>query len=77
MLITGAQIKAARALAGLTQAQTAKAAGININTLADMEARGSKPLVSKHQTVLAVQRVLEAAGVEFTDGESPGVRLRR
>ena len=76
MLVIGAQIRAARDLARLTQKQVAEAAGINVDTLSDMEARGHEPMTSRHQTVLAVQRVLEAAGVEFLDGDSPGVRLR-
>jgi len=30
----------------------------------------------KPRTVEAIQRAFEAAGVEFIDGEAPGVRLR-
>ncbi|MEA2823483.1 MAG: hypothetical protein QOJ86_5487 [Bradyrhizobium sp.] len=28
-------------------------------------------------TLAAIQRVLEEAGVEFTNGEAPGLRLRK
>jgi len=31
----------------------------------------------KERTTEAIQRALEVAGVEFTDGEQPGVRLTK
>jgi hypothetical protein len=41
-----------------------------------MEASGET--VSGHvNNVDAVRRALEAAGVEFTNGDQPGVRMRR
>jgi hypothetical protein len=30
-----------------------------------------------HNNLAAIQRVPEAAGVEFTNGDAPGVRLRK
>jgi hypothetical protein len=33
-------------------------------------------LSANHQTVLALEQALEAAGVEFINDERPGVRLR-
>jgi transposase len=33
-------------------------------------------LAAHHSTVAALKRALESAGVEFTNGGSPGVRLR-
>jgi hypothetical protein len=34
--------------------------------------------LAKHEpTIAAVVRALEAAGVEFTNGDVPGVRLRK
>jgi hypothetical protein len=41
-----------------------------------MEARGAAVLRSSLETVMAVQLALEAAGVEFLNGDSPGVRLK-
>ena len=76
MLTTGNQLRAARALANMTQVRLAELAGINANTVRDMEAKGEDPLTSAYQTVLAVQRALEAEGIEFLNGGSPGVRLR-
>lgn len=76
MLITGAQLRAARALAGMTQTELANQAGLDPSTIVDMEARGGEMLRSSLATVQAVQKVLETAGVEFLDGDSPGVRLK-
>jgi transcriptional regulator with XRE-family HTH domain len=76
VLTTGAQLRAARALAGITQAELAVRAKLNSSTIADMEARGQKRLRSSLETILAVSQVLESAGVEFLNGDSPGVRLK-
>lgn len=35
------------------------------------------PLSTNIATVEAVQRALESAGIEFTNGDQPGVRLRK
>ena len=42
MLTTGNQLKAARALAGISQAQLAKAAEINVTTISAMEGNGGR-----------------------------------
>jgi DNA-binding XRE family transcriptional regulator len=69
MLTTGNQLKAARALAGISQAQLAKAAEINVTTISAMEGKGAAELTSGVDTVLAVARALEACGIELlTDG---------
>lgn len=74
--VEGVQLKAARALAGLTQTELAKRAKLNVSTIAEMEARGGQTLRSGFETVRAVQKVLEAAGVEFLNGDRPGVRIK-
>ena len=76
MLTTGNQLKAARALAGVDQQQVADAAGVNVNTIRNMEARGTKPITSSAVTVRSVQLALEAMGIEFLNHAQPGVRLR-
>lgn len=78
-LKTGNQIKAARALAELNQAELAAKAGVNVNTIRAMEARGNDILVSGMDTVAKVQNALEAAGVVFIpeNGGGAGVRLAR
>jgi hypothetical protein len=77
MLITGNQLKAARALVGVDQAWVAKAANVAINTVRNMESRGGKPITSGAVTVRNVQLALESAGVEFINGGQPGVRMGR
>jgi transcriptional regulator with XRE-family HTH domain len=59
---------------GLTQADLAAAAGISKTGLIAFETAASDP---KASTLSAIQRALEAAGVDFTNGEQPGVRLRK
>jgi transcriptional regulator with XRE-family HTH domain len=75
-LVTGNQLKAARALAGVDQQQVADAARINVNTVRNMEARGAEPITSNAVTVRSVQLALEAWGIEFLNHGQPGVRLR-
>lgn len=76
MLTTGNQLKAARALLGMEQGAVADAAGVNINTVRNLEASKGDPIRGHNQTVVAVQTALEAAGVEFLNHGQPGVRLR-
>ena len=49
---------------------------MSVNTVRNMEKRGAEMLTSGLETVLSVQGALERAGVEFTNGEQPGVRLK-
>ena len=76
MLITGNQLRAARALIGVDQKWLADAAGVAINTIRNMEARAAEPITSGALTVRKVQVALERIGVEFIDGYVPGVRLK-
>jgi predicted transcriptional regulator len=76
MLKTSNQLKAARALVGLGQIALAERAALNVNTIRKMEAAGCGPLPGRSVNVQAVQRALEAAGVEFLAGDQLGVRLR-
>jgi hypothetical protein len=77
MLITGNQLRAARALADVGQVWLANQSGVSVNTIRNMETRGSAPITSGVVTVRKVQAALEAAGVEFTNGDAPGVKLRK
>ncbi|RUV41058.1 MAG: hypothetical protein EOQ55_00570 [Mesorhizobium sp.] len=76
MLTTGNQLRAARALVGIEQKEVADLAGVNVNTIRSMEAAGAGPIAGRAQNVQAVQRVLEARGVEFLNHGRPGVQLR-
>jgi DNA-binding XRE family transcriptional regulator len=74
-MITPEQIRGARAMAGLTQAELAKRAGVSATTLNEIERGDAHPKVS---TLRAIQAALESAGVEFIaeNGGGPGVRLK-
>jgi len=76
MLVTGNQLRAARALAEVDQQSVADRAEVSVNTIRNMEARGSEPITSGAVTLRRVQAALEAAGVEFTNGGQPGVRMK-
>ena len=76
--ITGRQIAAARALAGMSQADLAKAGNISVQTLGRMEA-SEGPASGMANNVAAVRAALESAGIEFIaeNGGGAGVRLRK
>lgn len=76
MLVTGNQLKAARALSGIEQTDLALRARLHVNTIRKMEARGTSEITSGADVVRRVQSALEAAGVEFLNHGRPGVRLR-
>ena len=69
-----AQIRGARGLLGWSQTELAKAAGLSEPTIKRFEtglANVSDAAVAK------MVSALDAAGVEFTNGDQPGVRLKR
>jgi transcriptional regulator with XRE-family HTH domain len=71
------QLRAARALTGLSQPEVAEAAGVSVPTLKRAEAGG--PIKVADETIQTIAKALEKAGVEFIaeNGGGPGVRLRR
>src|SRR5215813_773146 len=76
-MITAAQVKAARAMLGLSQGDLAKKTGLGIATIKRLEL--STELRGAATTLWKVQTVLEEAGVEFLEANEesgPGVRLR-
>ena len=74
--ITSELISAARALLRWEQRQLAEASSISLPTVKRLEAKPGN-LAAHASTAEALVRALEAAGVEFTNGEQPGVRLTR
>ena len=74
---TAAQIRAARTLAVLTQADIAARTGLSIPTIKRIESDRDLPVSEKARA--AVIDALEAVGVIFVEenGEGPGVRLRK
>lgn len=74
MIILPVQCRMARAALGLGVRELASLAKVSNDTVARFE-RGEE---LKERTIEALQRALEAAGVEFTDdGGGAGVRLRK
>ncbi|WOS62177.1 helix-turn-helix transcriptional regulator [Sinorhizobium fredii] len=75
-MITAEQIRGARAMLGMTQADLAKLAGISTTGLNNIERGTADP---KASTLRAIEEALEAAGAIFVaaNGEGPGVRLRK
>jgi transcriptional regulator with XRE-family HTH domain len=75
MIFMPVQCRMARAALGLGVRELAAAAKVSVDTVARFE-RGDE---LKERTIEALQRTLEAAGVEFIDenGGGPGVRLRK
>jgi len=71
--MTPSQCRAARALLDWTQTEAADAAGLGVSTVIDFERERRR--VSE-DAVAAIRKALEKAGVEFTNGKRPGVRLR-
>jgi len=74
-LIIGNQLRAARALVGVEQIEVAEAAGVHPNTVRAMEARGLKEITGSVTVLRKVQAAMERYGVEFTNGDFPGVKL--
>jgi len=71
--MTPAQCRAARGLLDWTQVKLAEAAGVGLTTVTSFERswRCNYP-----DTIQAMKRALESAGVEFIDGDEPGVKLK-
>ncbi|MEA3533253.1 helix-turn-helix transcriptional regulator [Rhizobium sp. CC-YZS058] len=76
-MIDANQMKAARALVGMTQEDLAKATGLSAQTIKRMESIGTER--SAAGNVDAIKRALEAAGVVFIpeNGGGAGVRLAK
>jgi transcriptional regulator with XRE-family HTH domain len=73
MPLTPSQCRAGRALVDWSQQQLADASLVGNATIRNFESGRSRP---QQSTLAALQRALEAAGVEFTNGARPGVRMR-
>lgn len=68
------QCRAARGWLGWSQQELADRAKVGLSTLRDFEGRRRKPIANNLE---AIRRALEVAGIEFTDGDVPGVRSRK
>jgi len=77
-VITSGQIKAARALLGMTATKLAELSGVAYTTIVRLESSSGVPS-GQVKTLDAVQKALEKAGIEFigTPDDGPGVRLKK
>lgn len=75
-MTTPDQLRAARALVGLSQSEVATMTGRTTKTIRRAE---SEPDAVAADTIAAIRAALESAGVEFLEGNGtgPGVRLRK
>ena len=76
-MITGAQVRAAKALIRWSGSDLAEKANVGLSSIRRIEAFEGVP-ESSVKVLNAIQKALEAAGVEFlgTPEDGPGVRLR-
>ena len=71
-MVSREQVRMARAALGWGVRVLAEKAGITANTISRYE-NGADAL---GETLAKIQRALEAGGVEFINGDAPGVRLK-
>jgi DNA-binding XRE family transcriptional regulator len=71
-MVTGKQIRAARALLGMSQVELGRAAGLSETGVVNIETGRADPKVS---TLANIIRVLEGRGIEFLGDD--GVKLRK
>lgn len=76
-MIDAGQMRAARALLGWSQADLSDKSAISLPTIKRMETAGTGK--SSGDTIVKVQKALEAAGITFIaqNGGGAGVRLTR
>ena len=76
-MITGSQIRAARAALGISGAQLAIQTELSLRTVTKIEAVDGLP-DARIATVVTIKTALETAGIEFigTPDDGPGIRIR-
>jgi ribosome-binding protein aMBF1 (putative translation factor) len=74
VVVTSAQIRAARGLLEWTVRDLAERSGVHRDMVSKIE---SGAYAGAPATLEAIRRTLEYAGVEFTNGDAPGVKLRK
>jgi transcriptional regulator with XRE-family HTH domain len=77
-VISAPQIRAARALLGVSQGKLSELAEVGIATVKRIEIAAE--VSGSARTMWKIQTALESAGIEFIpadEGKGPGVRLRK
>lgn len=77
-MITGSQIRSARAALRISAVELASRAGVGEQTIKRFEGSDGVP-PSRSATLLIVKKTLEAAGIEFIGApeDAPGIRLHK
>jgi hypothetical protein len=75
-VVTSEQVRAAGALIRWEQRDLAEASKVSLPSIKRLETTPG-PLAAQARTIEAIRTALESAGVEFTNGDQPGVRLRK
>jgi transcriptional regulator with XRE-family HTH domain len=76
-MVTAEQLRAARAILQMDQAELAKLSGVSVETIKRLERQTGK-LHAKIETIIAIRKAFEAQHLEFLgdhDGRGAGVRL--
>ncbi len=71
-MVTSAQLRGARALLNWSVRDLADKAGVHRNTVTRAENEENEP----GHAVAQIVRTFEAAGIEFTNGGEPGVKMK-
>ena len=74
--MTADQLRAARAMLRMDQSALAAASGVSVETIERLERMKGPLSETPVATVNAIHGALEKAGVEFTNGNQPGVRRK-
>jgi len=75
-MITGDQIRQARKLLGWPSSRLAQRAKVHPAIVRRAESVDGEPPITVYQAAL-IRDALERFGVEFTNGDEPGVKLKR
>jgi hypothetical protein len=75
-MITGAQIRRARELVGWKLSKLARRAKVHSAIIHRAESVDGAPTITVHQEAL-IRNALPDAGIEFTNGDESGVKLRK
>lgn len=72
-----AQLRAARAMLSWSQSELAERAELSVETIKRLESMKGTLDATKVSTLSAITSAFAQAGIEFINGDAPGVRLRK
>lgn len=76
-IMISAQLRAARAMLDWSQSELALRADLSVETIKRLENMPDHLAATRVSTLNAIVLAFADAGVEFTNGDAPGVRLRK